>query len=146
MTWEGLKSVTIRQLYDCLLERSLLPELAGVEPDEVSLDEHLSGILGFFVDCGKTIRHYLEETSKLRVIDNDDAGAAVVEYDPDLLDIVGAFAKLVWAEYDNVGHTIEGPNIWKCFNLGSDSDVDFCGSYLEIAVDILREYDPDLTR
>jgi hypothetical protein len=143
-----MKSVTIRQLYDCLIKRSLLSELVGVDPDEDFIPNHLSGILGFFVDCGAVINDYLAQTANFRITAHDDAGASVVEYDPDSLDIVVAFAKLIWAEYNTHPCASESdrPTLWKTFGLGSDSDVDFCGSYLEIAVDILREYDPDLTR
>lgn len=80
-----------------------------------------------------------------------------ITYDPDLFGNISAAASAVMADYDDDfdalrelgcfppyrnddGSPAEGTP-WKKWNLGGDDDVDYNGSYILAALDILSEYE-----
>lgn len=118
-------SFTWAQLFSCMTQEMRDDMAIDTFDDD---DEQLDAMRSFF-DWVPTYSAHLPV-----FISTDDTG---VTFNPLHLDVIRAYATIVYHEYEYP----DGPNprlLWTLLGLSSDDDVDYCGSHVEIAIDLLR--------
>lgn len=125
------KTVTYDELLEwCSANKKHLLDEHGIEPEEEAFKE--DEIFTYVRECGDAFLAFM----KLQGLDVDEQNR-VIRYDMRGWNRITAETKAIQEDYEASGN--DSPS-WDRWNLASDDEVDYYGSYIEIFMELIADY------
>ena len=104
----------------------------GVVPSEEPEDVVKAEDIAYYLDCmTPAVRAFCADHG---LVLHEDR----IEFDPSKFDAIRVLTQGLAEEYEN-----GGDNLWIEYDLGGDDDVDYCGGYIDCAMEVLEAYAKD---